>query len=97
MGWVARLCGQSDTMDSVVGEALTAIGAVPIAEPGRPPENLMAGMLVVIPALLVSGIVLLSGARHLPREMALMLARLKARPPAVKKLSTLDDELIDVM
>jgi hypothetical protein len=37
-------------------------------------------MLVVIPALLIAGIVLLSGARHLPREMALMLAKLRATP-----------------
>jgi hypothetical protein len=37
-------------------------------------------MLVVIPALLISGIVLLSGSRHLPREMALMLAKLRAVP-----------------
>ena len=38
------------------------------------------GMLVVIPALLISGIVLLAGSRHLPREMALMLAKLRAIP-----------------
>jgi hypothetical protein len=44
----------------------------------------MAGMLVVVPALAISGLVLLVGARHLPREMALMLARLKARPHTVK-------------
>ena len=48
---------------------------------GQPPENLLAGMLIVVPAVAISGIVLLAGARHLPREMALMLARLKATPP----------------
>jgi hypothetical protein len=37
-------------------------------------------MLVVIPALLISGIVLLAGSRHLPREMALMVAKLRANP-----------------
>jgi hypothetical protein len=31
--------------------------------------------------LILSGIVLLMGARHLPREMALMIARLRAAPP----------------
>jgi hypothetical protein len=43
--------------------------------------NLLAGLLVVVPAILISGLVLLAGARHLPREMALMLAKLKAAPP----------------
>ena len=62
------------------GQALAALGAVPVVQPGRDPENLTAGMLVVVPALLISGIVLLSGSRHLPREMALMLAKLKAAP-----------------
>ena len=63
---------------------LAAFGALPSSRPGQDPENLTAGMLVVVPALLLAGIVLLVGARHLPREMALMLARLKARPQAVK-------------
>ena len=35
--------------------------------------------------LLLSGIVLLAGARHLPREMALMLAKLKAAPAARRR------------
>ncbi len=48
------------------------------------PENLLAGMLVVVPAILLSGLVLLAGARHLPREMALMLAKLKAAPLPTK-------------
>jgi hypothetical protein len=30
--------------------------------------------------VLLSGIVLLAGARHLPREMALMIAKLQAAP-----------------
>ena len=37
-------------------------------------------MLTVLPALLISGAVLLAGSRHLPREMALMLAKLRAAP-----------------
>jgi hypothetical protein len=67
-------------MESVFGRALTAISATPSARHGLPPENLTAGLLVVIPALVLAGGVLLSGARHLPREMALMLAKLKASP-----------------
>ena len=80
MGWVVDTFGQADSMATVFGKALTALGAVPVAQPGRDPENLTAGMLVVIPALFISGIVLLSGSRHLPREMALMLAKLRATP-----------------
>ena len=80
MGWVVDTFGQADSMATIFGTALTALGAVPVAKPGRSPENLTAGMLVVIPALLISGIVLLAGSRHLPREMALMLAKLRAVP-----------------
>jgi predicted MFS family arabinose efflux permease len=80
MGWVADTFGRRDSMESVFGRALTAISATPSARHGLPPENLTAGLLVVIPALVLAGGVLLSGARHLPREMALMLAKLKASP-----------------
>jgi predicted MFS family arabinose efflux permease len=80
MVWVIDTFGQSDSMDTGFGRALAALGAVPVVKPGRDPENLTAGMLVVVPALLISGIVLLSGSRHLPREMALMLAKLRAVP-----------------
>jgi MFS family permease len=80
MGWVADTFGQRDAMSSVFGRMLAAVGALPTARPGTDPENLTAGMLVVVPALLLAGVVLLSGARHLPREMALMLAKLKAKP-----------------
>ena len=80
MGWAVDTFGQADSMATIFGKALTALGAVPVAQPGRDPENLTAGMLVVIPALLISGIVLLAGSRHLPREMALMLAKLRATP-----------------
>jgi predicted MFS family arabinose efflux permease len=80
MGWAVDTFGQPDSMSTIFGRALLAIGASPSVQPGRDPENLTAGMLVVIPALLIAGIVLLSGSRHLPREMALMLAKLRAIP-----------------
>ncbi len=57
---------------------MRSIGAVPTQVAGQPPENIVAGLLVVVPALLLSGVVLIAGARHLPREMALMQAKLKA-------------------
>lgn len=80
MGWVADTFGQADSMSTTFGGFLSAIGAVPTVRPGHPPENLTAGLLVVVPALLLAGAVMLAGARHLPREMALMLAKLKASP-----------------
>ena len=80
MGWVVDTFGEADSTATIFGRALAALGAVPVAEPGRDPENLTAGMLVVIPAFMISGIVLLAGSRHLPREMALMLAKLRAIP-----------------
>jgi predicted MFS family arabinose efflux permease len=80
MDWVIDTCGQSDFMESSFGRALAVLGAVPVAQPGRDPENLTAGMLVVVPALLIAGAVLIAGSRHLPREMALMHAKLRAAP-----------------
>jgi MFS family permease len=81
MGWVADTFGESEAMSTLFGRALAAIGAVPTVRPNQDiAENLTAGMLVVVPAVLIAGLVLLAGARHLPREMALMLAKLKAAP-----------------
>jgi MFS family permease len=84
MGWTADFFGHDDSMASGFGRVLAAIGALPTARPGHDPENLTAGMLLVVPAVFLAGVVLLVGARHLPREMALMLARLKARPQAAR-------------
>jgi MFS family permease len=82
IGWVADHFGKPDTMATGLGRLLASLGATPSVPPGQEhPENLVAGLLVVVPAVVLSGIVLLAGARHLPREMALMLARLKATRP----------------
>jgi MFS family permease len=80
MAWVADTFGEPDAMSSVFGQALAAIGAVPTQRPGTSPENWTAGLLVVVPAVLLAAMVMLAGARHLPREMALMLAKLRATP-----------------
>ena len=37
------------------GQFLAALGAVPVARPGHDPENLTAGMLAILPALLDLG------------------------------------------
>ena len=69
-------------MATPFGRALAAIGAVPIAaaRAGRP-RTCWPACSIVVPAVALSGVVLLAGARHLPREMALMLAKLKAAGP----------------
>jgi MFS transporter, Spinster family, sphingosine-1-phosphate transporter len=80
MGWVTDTFAQPDSMATGVGQFLQALGAVPIIRPGHDPENLTAGLLVILPALLIAGAVLLAGIRHLPRELALMIAKLRAAP-----------------
>jgi MFS family permease len=81
IGKAADLFGDPETMNSSIGRALKVLGAVPTQVAGQPPKNLVAGLLILVPALLLSAIVFLAGARHLPREMALMRAKLKAAPP----------------
>lgn len=75
MGLVADHTGDPETMATFLGSALRRIGAEPVNG-----SNLTAGMLVVVPAIALGGLVLLAGARHLPREMSLMVARLRAAP-----------------
>ncbi len=62
MAWVADTFGQPDAMESIFGSALTTIGALPTRFQGRPPENWTAGLLVVVPAVALAGVVMLSGA-----------------------------------
>jgi MFS transporter, Spinster family, sphingosine-1-phosphate transporter len=85
LGWVADTFGQKDAMSTGFGVALEALGARPASRPGLDPQNLTAAMLVVLPVLLIAGIVLLAGSRHLPREMALLLAKLRATPARLAK------------
>ncbi|MBV8267174.1 MAG: MFS transporter [Planctomycetaceae bacterium] len=81
IGKAADMFGDPVMMASGVGRALQSLGAVPTRVSDHPPENIVAGLLIVVPALLLSGIVLLAGTRHLPREMALMQVKLRAAPP----------------
>jgi MFS family permease len=84
IGKASDLFGDAETMAGALGRALSSVGAVPTQVVGHPPENIVAGLLVVVPALLISGIVLLIGARYLPREMALMQGKLEALPRTAK-------------
>jgi MFS transporter, Spinster family, sphingosine-1-phosphate transporter len=85
LGWVADTFGQKDAMATGFGVALEALGARPASRPGLDPQNLTAAMLMVVPVLLIAGSVLLAGSRHLPREMALLLAKLRATPARLAK------------
>lgn len=80
IGWVSDTFAQPDAMATGFGTLLAAIGAVPVTRPGHDPENLAAGLLAIVPALLIAGAVLLAGIRHVPRELALMIAKLRAAP-----------------
>jgi len=80
MGLIADLFGAADTMATPFGRALAAVGATPVVVGGRSPENLSAALLLLIPAAAAAFVSLLSGARHLPRESTLMLAKLRAAP-----------------
>ncbi|QDV33312.1 spinster family MFS transporter [Tautonia plasticadhaerens] len=82
MGLASDYLGHPEVMASWIGERLQAIGAEPVEQEDGSYRNLTAGMLVVVPAILLGGCVLLAGARHLPREMALMLAKLRSSATA---------------
>ncbi|WP_165067087.1 spinster family MFS transporter [Paludisphaera rhizosphaerae] len=79
-GWAAESFGQPDLMATTFGRVLAMIGANPQVVGGRSPENVAAALLFAAPTLAAAGFVLLAGARHLPREAALMLANLRAAP-----------------
>ena len=80
MGLTSDYLGHPEVMASWIGDLLRKIGAEPVEQDDGSYRNLTAGMLVVVPAILLGGTVLLAGARHLPREMALMLAKFRAAP-----------------
>ena len=80
IGKVSDLFGDAEMMAGRMGRVLNSIGAVPTQVTGQAPENIVAGLFVVVPALVLAGILLLTGARHLRREMGLMQAKLLALP-----------------
>lgn len=83
IGLISTRFGTEAAMASTIGRLLAAVGATPTQVAGLPaPRNLLAGLLIVVPGVALSGVVLLSGARHLPREMALMQAKLRATQTA---------------
>jgi MFS transporter, Spinster family, sphingosine-1-phosphate transporter len=77
IGKVSDSFGEPAMMAGTLGRALTLFGATPTQVDGSRPENIVAGLLIVVPALVISGIVLLLGARYLPRDMAILQAKLR--------------------
>ena len=80
MGLASDYLGDPEVMASWIGDLLRSIGAHAVEQEDGSYRNLTAGMLVVVPAILLGGVVLLAGARHLPRETALMIAKLRSAP-----------------
>lgn len=79
VGYISDLFGDPEVMQSALGQAFESIGASPTPQAdGKTLRNLTAGLLITVPSVFLSGLVMFIGARHLPREMALMLARLKS-------------------
>jgi MFS family permease len=77
IGKLSDYFGSQQAMDGTIGRTLHWIGAVPTQVANQAPENIVAGLLVVVPALLLSAMALVAGARHLPHEMALLQAKLR--------------------
>ena len=65
IGKVSDSFGDPAMMSGTIGQALTFLGAMPTQIAGSRPENIVAGLLLVVPALLISGMILLVGARYL--------------------------------
>ncbi len=88
IGKVSDSFGDPETMAGTLGKTLSAIGAVPTQVAGQPPENIVAGLLVVVPALLHFGRSPSGRARYLPREMALLQSKLEGLPGAATSEGT---------
>ena len=79
MGYVSDSFARPEALTGSVGRFLLSLGASPTIgiEAGAKPQNLLAGLLLAVPAIAVSGIVFLSGSRYLPGDSNAMIARLK--------------------
>lgn len=80
LGIAVDMFTPADAMATPFGRLLAFLGATPQALPGFDPQNSAAGLVGTVPALLIAGLVLLAGVRHIQRESNLMLANLRAIP-----------------
>ena len=79
MGFVSDRFARPEALTGSIGRLLLSFSASPTLGPelGAKPQNLLAGLLLTVPALAASGIILLIGSRHLLADSNAMLARLK--------------------
>lgn len=63
IGVVADRTGLPSVAQSPIGQALSTLGAVPVGN-----SNLTAGMLAVVPVMVLGGVLFLLGSRHLPAD-----------------------------
>jgi MFS family permease len=89
MGKISDLFGTPSLAATPFGRYFESLGFRPTRLDGVP-SNLGVGMLLVLPAVLLGGLVLLAGARHLPREMALMQSRMRANLDKMEPRDTED-------
>jgi hypothetical protein len=77
VGWISDALGRPQVAASWLGRLLAAIGAVPVEAQstgsghllsGPHPTNLTAGMLLMVPVLVLGGFFFLRGSRHLPQD-----------------------------
>jgi MFS family permease len=69
LGRISKLLGSPAMVNSVLGNLLVSMGALPTADEVGQLTNLTAAMLVVGPVLLLGGFFFLAGSRHLPEDM----------------------------
>ncbi len=67
IGYVSDLLGRPGAGQTPLGRFFESIGAVPV-EAGHSPANITAGMLIIIPVLLLGSLCFFLGARTLPRD-----------------------------
>jgi MFS family permease len=67
VGWVSDMLGKPAVAGSPLGHFLAALGASPV-KTDKGMTNLTAGMLLMVPMLLLGGLFFLVGSRHLPAD-----------------------------
>lgn len=67
IGWLSDWLGRPDIAASAFGQFLASVGATPV-QTEKGPTNLTAGMLMVIPMLVLGGVFFLIGSRYLPAD-----------------------------
>lgn len=83
IGALADHYGDPDRMTGTVGRYLAQLGAVPTAKLGNAAgatENILAGLLIVLPAIAVSGAIMLVGSKYLESDSRAARERAASAP-----------------